>query len=94
MVNTAAIEGKLNRENVLNMKTVLIYLCQNFKKNTVLSVRFLIFKTIYSLSSPIRFLMSVAESLKRSLQSVRLAGNTGSCAKGANTINKDHNLYI
>lgn len=57
--------------------------------------KFLIFKTlIYSLSPPIRFLMSVAEPLKRSLQSVRLAGNAGSCAKGANTINKDHNLYI
>lgn len=88
----------MNRENVLKMKTVLIYLCQNFKKKhgpCSEVFKFLIFKTlIYSLSPPIRFLMSVAEPLKRSLQSVRLAGNAGSCAKGANTINKDHNLYI
>lgn len=91
----------MNRENVLKMKTVLIYLCQNLKKKKKKHgpfseiFKFLIFKTlIYSLSSPIRFLMSVAEALKRSLQSVRLAGNAGSCAKGANTINKDHNLYI
>lgn len=89
----------MNRENVLKMKTVLIYLCQNFKKKKhgpfSEVFKFLIFKTlIYSLSSPIRFLMSVAEALKRSLQSVRLAGDAGSCAKGANTINKDHNLYI
>lgn len=89
----------MNRENVLKMKTVLIYLCQNLKKKKhgpfSEVFKFLIFKTlIYSLSSPIRFLMSVAEALKRSLQSVRLAGDAGSCAKGANTINKDHNLYI
>lgn len=88
----------MNRENVLKMKTVLIYLCQNLKKKHgpfSEVFKFLIFKTlIYSLSSPIRFLMSVAEALKRSLQSVRLAGDAGSCAKGANTINKDHNLYI
>lgn len=88
----------MNRENVLKMKTVLIYLCQNLKKKHgpfSEVFKFLIFKTlIYSLSPPIRFLMSVAEPLKRSLQSVRLAGNAGSCAKGANTINKDHNLYI
>lgn len=87
----------MNRENVLKMKTVLIYLCQNLKKKHgpfSEVFKFLIFKTlIYSLSPPIRFL-SVAEPLKRSLQSVRLAGNAGSCAKGANTINKDHNLYI